>query len=230
MPAHGVYLHGFGSGPKTAKGQALGKRLAPLLTSYHIPDLEAGDFTALTMDGILFRARAAMAAVPDDGGPIIVIGSSLGGYCAALLASGGHPAGGLPARVSALLLIAPAFGFPTNWAKNLGPEGIAAWRREGTRMFYHHGAEREVPLGVGFLDSCADLPDLPTQAQVPIAIVHGRQDATVDCAASITYARARERVELHLVEGDHRLTEPRHEDLIAWCATDLLAAGRATPA
>jgi alpha-beta hydrolase superfamily lysophospholipase len=217
VSAHGVYLHGFGSGPRTAKGQALGRRLAPILASYHIPDLEAGDFTALTIDGILARARAAIAAVPDDGGKILVIGSSLGGYCAALLA-----ATGMSARVGAMLLIAPAFGFPSRWAANLGTEGIAAWRREGTRPFYHHGAERDLPLGVGFLDSCQGLPDLPAQAAVPIALVHGRQDATVDCTASVAYARARERVELHLIEGDHRLTEPRHEDLIAWCAQDLL--------
>jgi surfactin synthase thioesterase subunit len=67
------------------------------------------------------------------------------------------------------------------------------------------------------------LPDQPGAPGVPVALVHGRQDETVDHQASVAYALAHPGVELHLVEGDHRLTEPRHEDLIAWCARDLIA-------
>jgi hypothetical protein len=215
---HALYLHGFGSGPKTAKGVALGHRLAGAVTSYGIPDLEGGDFRNLTMDGILDRAAQAIAGLPDDGQRVLLIGSSLGGYSAALLAASNR----VP-RLGGLLLIAPAFGFTASWTARLGPAGLAAWRRNGDMPFFHFAAERELPLGVGFLDSCLSLPELPGQADVPTTIVHGRQDDTVDHRASLRFASSRERVELHLVEGDHRLTEPRHEDLIAWAAHDLLA-------
>ena len=222
---HAIYLHGFGSGPLTAKGVALGQRLAGAVASYAIPDLEGGDFPSLTMDGILARAAAALRALPDDGQPVLLIGSSLGGYVAAQLAAERRAT-----RVGALLLIAPAFGFTTSWAERLGPSGIAAWRRDGSRPFFHFAAEKELPLGVAFYDSCLALPELPAQAldvhhgqPLPVAIVHGRQDATVDHRMSVTYSTARARAELHLVEGDHRLTEQRHETLIAWCALDLLA-------
>ena len=138
---HALYLHGFGSGPATAKGTAIGRRLAGAVSSYAIPDLEGGDFRALTMDGIFARALAAIAALPDDGAGVLLIGSSLGGYTAALLAAQGR----IP-RVAGLLLIAPAFGFIERWTEILGDDGVAAWRAAGERLFYHHAAERELPL------------------------------------------------------------------------------------
>ncbi len=228
---HCLYLHGFGSGPKTAKGMALGKRLGTSVTSYAIPDLEGGSFTDLTMDGIFSRVEAALHALPADGLPVLVIGSSLGGYVAAQMAAVGR----LP-RVAGLLLIAPAFGFTAYWAERLGSAGVAKWRSQGSLPFYHFAAERELPLGVGFYESCLVLPEIPGQAAIPVSIVHGLHDETVDHRRSARYAAERTQVELHLVAGDHRLTEPRHEQLIAWCAEDLLtrlslpatAAGSAT--
>ena len=214
---HCLYLHGFGSGPKTAKGVALGQRLAGHVTSYDIPDLEGSSFTELTMDGIFARVEAALRALPEDGQPVLVIGSSLGGYVGAHMAANGR----LP-RVAGLLLIAPAFGFTAHWAERLGAAGVERWRSQGSLPFYHFAAERELPLGVGFYESCLPLPELPGQARQRITIVHGLHDETVDHRRSARYAAERTQVELHLVAGDHRLTEPRHEDLIAWCAQDLL--------
>ncbi len=214
---HTLYLHGFASGPFTAKGRALGARLTGRVASYGIPDLEQGDFTGLTMDLIIARALAAIAALPDDGRGVVLIGSSLGGYTAALIASR-HAL----ARLSGCLLIAPAFGFPTYWRERLGADDIAAWRRSGTRLFQHYGSDRELPLGLGFLESCERLPAVPGAPACRMVIVHGRQDQTVDHQVSLDFARDHALVELHLITGDHRLTEPRHEELIAWCAGDLL--------
>jgi pimeloyl-ACP methyl ester carboxylesterase len=215
---HGIYLHGFGSGPRTAKGTALGRRLADGLDSYRIPDLEAGDFFSLTMESILDRAAAAVAGAPDDGRPVLLIGSSLGGYAAALLAAQER----IP-RVAGMLLIAPAFGFSERWAERLGAAAVADWRRTGQRPFFHFASDREIPLGVGFLESCERLPGFPLPPEFPVVIVHGRRDDTVDWRMSRRYADQEGDIELHLVDGDHRLTDPRHEDLITWCAKDLIA-------
>jgi len=212
-----LYLHGFASGPRSAKGQAVGARLREEVASYAIPDLEAGDFFNLTMDGIFARVEAAARALPDDGAALVVVGSSLGGYSAALLAARRR----LP-RLAGMVLVAPAFRFTERWRERLGEDGVAAWRARGSIDFYHHGAERELPLGIGFHASCVDLPAIPGDPGVPVAIVHGRHDETVDWHASLAYAEAHPGVELHLVVGDHRLTDPRHEDLIAACARDLL--------
>jgi pimeloyl-ACP methyl ester carboxylesterase len=215
---HVLYLHGFGSTPKSAKAAALRASLAGGSASFAVPQLDGGDFFSLTMDGIADRAVLAARALPDDGAPLVVVGSSLGGYTAALLAA----RRALP-RLAGLVLIAPAFAFTERWRDQLGESGIAAWRTTGSLPFFHHGAERELPLGSAFLDSCAGLPAIPGDPVVPCAIVHGRSDATVDWRHSRAYADAHEGVELHLVRGDHRLTEPRHEELITWCARDIIA-------
>jgi alpha-beta hydrolase superfamily lysophospholipase len=169
------------------------------------------------MDRICERAAAAVAALPNDDAPVLVIGSSLGGYTAALLAAAGR----IP-RASALLLIAPAFGFGERWAERLGIAGVAEWRRTGQRAFFHFASEREQPLGVGFMESAERLPGFPLAPEIPVVIVHGRRDDTVDWQQSRRYADQDANIEFHLVDGDHRLTDQRHEDLIAWCARDLI--------
>ena len=221
---HARYLHGFGSGPLTKKGLALGERLAGSITSYGIPDLEGGDFTRLTMDGIAHRAEAALHALPDDGKGCLLIGSSLGGFTAAQLAAAGRAH-----RVVGLLLIAPAFGFTARWRQILGDDGITAWRTTGSRSFFHYASDCEQPLGYAFYESCLRLPELPGSTGLPVVIVHGRQDETVDHRQSMRYVSERAGSELHLVDGDHRLTDPRHEDLIAWCARDLISRAQSAP-
>ena len=214
MALHVRYLHGFGSGPRSEKGTELGRRLGGACASFAIPDLEGGDFTGLTME----RMRAAaVASCPADGG-VMLIGSSLGGYLAADIAA--NRAG---PNLASILLIAPAFGFTTRWGERLGADGLAAWRRDGQRLFFHYGAQRELPLGLAFLASCERLPEVPGDPRVPCAIVHGRGDETVDHRRSLAFAAAHPAVDLHLVQGDHRLNDPRHLALITLAARELLA-------
>lgn len=212
MPPHVRYLHGFGSGPRSEKGQALGARLAGAVASFALVDLEGGDFPGLTME--LMRRRT-IAACPADG-RVVLIGSSLGGYLAAWLA-----AGAAVPNLAGILLIAPAFGFTTRWGERLGAAAVERWRRTGSLPFFHYGENRELPLGAAFLASCEALPEVPGAPRVPCMIVHGRGDETVDHRHSLRFAEAHPAVELHLVQGDHRLTEPRHVELIAHLAHDL---------
>lgn len=227
MLPHALYLHGFGSGPLTAKGLALGRNLAQAVDSYTIPDLEGGDFFNLTTDAICERAVAAIAALPDNGQPVLLAGSSLGGYTAALLASQGR----IP-RVGGLLLLAPAFGFTARWSQLLGEAGEQAWRREGRRLFHHHARNQDEWLSSAFLDSCRDLPAIPAPSRIPTVIIHGYRDETVAWRMSQTYVdqarTANTPLEWHLVDSDHSLTTPRDEALIAWCACDLMTRWAST--
>ncbi|MCS6970523.1 MAG: YqiA/YcfP family alpha/beta fold hydrolase [Planctomycetota bacterium] len=213
MPVHVRYLHGFASGPNSGKGQQLGQALAGSVASYAVVDLEGGDFTHLTLEAM--RARA-IAACP-SGAPLLLIGSSLGGWLAAELAA----RRALP-NLAGLLLIAPAFGFTARWQERLGADGLAAWRREGYRLFFHHGAQRELPLAVAFLDSCAAADPCPGPPGRPCVIVHGREDETVPPRVALDYALAHPEVELHLVRGDHRLGQPQHIALLAHLARALI--------
>ena len=213
----GVYLHGFASGPQTAKGVALGAALRArgVVEAWDIPDLEGGDFANLTMDRWLDRAEHAVRAA---GPGCILAGSSLGGWGAAVLASRRELA------IGAALLIAPAFGFTDRWQDRLGADGLDRWRRDGALPFMHHGLGREIPLGVAFLDSCAAVPAWPGAPCCPCAIVHGLEDEVVPVAVSRGWSARFGAVEAHFVHGDHRLTTPRHLDLMVRAVVDLVAA------
>lgn len=214
-----VYLHGFGSSPRSAKALALQRQLGADSQRFDVPALDGDDFFHLTMERMAERAESAVAKAYAAAGPVLVIGSSLGGYVAAWMAAAGR----LP-QVQAFVLVAPAFGFPSRWRERLGDAGVAAWRGDGQRLFYHFGAERELPLSADFLDDCERLPDIPRTVDVGTSVIHGRQDESVAWQGSYAYAAQSDVIELHLVQGDHGLNELRHERLIAACVRDRWAA------
>ncbi len=78
-----LYLHGFASGPSSARRNISGSVLEGAGFSVTIPDLAEGDFESLTLSGQL------EVISPRRGGrdPVTLIGSSMGGYLAALYAA-----------------------------------------------------------------------------------------------------------------------------------------------
>ena len=105
-----VYLHGFGSGPDSTKGRFFQRNFSMIGAEVHQPDLAEGDFQGLTITGQLAVVDRAVR----EREPVLLAGSSLGGYLAALYAAR-HPE-----RVPSLVLLAPAFGFARRWAEQLG--------------------------------------------------------------------------------------------------------------
>src|SRR5437764_5917323 len=106
MPLHRriVYLHGFASGPTSSKARHFRDRLKDAGFTVDVPDLAAGDFEHLTISGQLRVLEQAAGT-----GKLHLIGSSMGGYLAALYAAR-HSA------VERLVLLAPAFRFNSRWA------------------------------------------------------------------------------------------------------------------
>src|SRR5438128_2592048 len=107
-----LYLHGFASGPASKKARYFRDRFAERGVSIEIPDLAAGDFDHLTITGQL---GVIERAVHDE--PVCLIGSSLGGYLAALYASQHQEA-------ERLVLMAPAFNFVAGWREWVGAEAM----------------------------------------------------------------------------------------------------------
>src|SRR5580698_8080809 len=107
-----IYLHGFASGPQSGKAQYFRCRFAELGTEMHIPDLNEGAFESLTLSRQL-RVIESIA----HGDDVRLIGSSMGGYLAALYAAR-HP------EVTQLVLLAPAFDFARRWRNMLGAEKV----------------------------------------------------------------------------------------------------------
>jgi pimeloyl-ACP methyl ester carboxylesterase len=211
---HVRYLHGFASGPATTtKGRAVVAHGQARCASAAIPDLEHGDFLGLTPQKLLERARAAL---PPADEPVLLVGSSLGGWLAASLAAAGVP------KLAGLVLLAPAVGFVSRWRQRLGPAGEAAWRSAGQRDFFHfaHGCER--PLGVGFLDGCKSVDEYPPLPPVPTWVIAGRHDDTVPLSDILAWTAPCPWLDLAVLDGAHSLDSPQHLRLLLHAVDDLI--------
>jgi pimeloyl-ACP methyl ester carboxylesterase len=201
-----LYLHGFASGPLSTKGQYLQRQFGKAGIAVHQPDLAEGDFPRLTVTRQLETARKAAAQLR----PSLVIGSSLGGYVAALLAAG------RPRLVPAVVLLAPAFNFARRWAERLGEPQMAAWKECGACEVYHYGEKRDLPLRYGFYEDALEHPPFPTFSQ-PCLMLHGRRDDVVDATQSIDYAQGKSNIRLEILESDHALTDVLDEIWVRVC-------------
>ena len=180
-----IYLHGFASGPASKKATFFHDRMPSL----EVPDLSAGDFEHLSISGQI-DVIGEMAA----GDPVALIGSSMGGYLAALYAAQ-HP------EVARLVLLAPAFGFARTWAA--APEA-EAWRKTGFLDVYHYGEKRKRRLGYQLIEDALRYDDFP-DFQQPALIFHGIHDTVVPPGLSGQFAGTHPAARLRLLNSDHEL-------------------------
>ncbi|MFL6350588.1 MAG: alpha/beta hydrolase [Bryobacteraceae bacterium] len=190
-----VYLHGFASSPESRKAHFFCERLRDLGLIVNVPDLAEGDFERLTISAQL---RVIQAAAECQSATIL-IGSSLGGYLAALYAAR-HP------EVDRVVLLAPAFDFHRLWTDQLGPERVAAWRESGLIHVFHHAAGRELPLRYQFLEDASHFEPFPHFAQ-PALIFHGNHDPVVPVIYSSEFVETHANARLIRLESGHELTD-----------------------
>jgi pimeloyl-ACP methyl ester carboxylesterase len=190
-----IYLHGFASSPKSAKALAIGDRFAKIQIPLKIPDLNAGDFSTLTITRQLNQIAAEFS---HNAEPVTLIGSSLGSLIAAHL-------GQQYQQVQRLVLLAPAFGFLSHWLPKLGDEEVKLWQQEKYLMVYHYGEERSLPLSYDFVTDAEQYSEDILQRPVPTLILHGIQDEVIPITASRDFGRLRPWVELVELNSDHAL-------------------------
>jgi pimeloyl-ACP methyl ester carboxylesterase len=162
-----LYLHGFGSGPNSTKGVALAERFGAIGVPVVRADLTPGEegFERSTPLTMLAEAERALAGAPATR---VLMGSSLGGYLAALLAPRAP-------RVEQLVLLAPAFRFHERWIARLGAEELERWRREGAEVD-HYASGRKRRIGWAFLEDAARLPPFPDPGVSTLCIAGRRDD------------------------------------------------------
>ena len=189
-----LYLHGFASGPSSGKAQYFRARFAERGVELEIPNLVEGDFENLTISGQL----AVIERTARDE-PVVLMGSSMGGYLAALYAS-------KHTEVTKLVLMAPAFHFPQRWPEELGPEKTRQWRETGRLEVYHYAENRPAYVGWGLIEDGLKYDPIPHFTQ-PALIFHGTEDSVVPPAYSEEYAAHHPNVSLRLLKSDHQLTD-----------------------
>lgn len=192
-----VYLHGFASSPRSTKAAFFAERLRAHGISLSCPDFNQPDFTSLTITRMLAQVAAEVDASPGE--PVTLIGSSLGGAIAILAAAR------MPARVTQLILMAPAVLFAKPGHGALPPERIEEWRRKGVLSFFHYGADAERPLSVDFYDDSLRYDAFNAVFQQPALVFQGKHDTSVDAATVEAFCRARPRASLILLDDDHQL-------------------------
>jgi pimeloyl-ACP methyl ester carboxylesterase len=187
-----LYLHGFASGPSSNKARFFRDRLTAAGATVEIPDLAAGDFEHLTLTSQLHVIERAA-----HGEPISIIGSSMGGYLAALYAA-------RHCEVDRLVLLAPAFRFSKRWHERYDAEAIEKWRHEGTVEVFHYAEGRNRALAYGLMDDAAQYEDYPHFNQ-PALIFHGRHDDVVPAEYSEQFAAAHPNAHLEVLDSGHEL-------------------------
>ena len=144
-----LYLHGFASSPSSSKAIYFRDLLAAAGASVEILDLAAGDFEHLTI-----TSQFAVLQNAARGEPVALMGSSMGGYLAALY-SADH------VEVSRLVLLAPAFRFAQRWRERLGARQMEAWQQAGTVDVYHYGDKRNRRLAFDLIPDGENLRTVP---------------------------------------------------------------------
>lgn len=218
MPIRNVlYLHGFASSPSSAKAALLGDRLAPFGIALRAPDFNKPDFATLTVTRMLEQTARELTRLP--AGPTALIGSSLGGFVAVHAAARRGPGAGLgtqrrgsgqnpqtSAPIASLILLAPAFEFGRNRIRQLGSGGVDRWKTtDRLEVFHHaHGETREVHYEL-YVDA-QRYDAFSLKLEVPIVIIYGTRDESVEPASIERWARGRLDVRLVPVDDGHQLT------------------------
>ncbi len=164
-----IWLHGFASGPQSRKGLYLRERLEERGAHLVIPNLNLPAFFDLTVS----RTLAQIDELAQGDGPVVLLGSSLGGFTAATWAAT------RPARTAALVLLAPAFGLGPRWSARMEPEDLSRWRRHGRIEFDHYVTGKKEFLGIGFLDDALAHDPFPLP-RAPTLVLQGLRDDVVE--------------------------------------------------
>ncbi|ANV87687.1 YqiA/YcfP family alpha/beta fold hydrolase [Picosynechococcus sp. PCC 7117] len=184
-----LYLHGFASSPQSRKAQYFAEHIPDLV----IPDLNQDDFGGLTISRQLAQLKPLLTE------PSYIIGSSLGGLTAAILAEQ------CPELIKKIVLLAPAFQFTTNWRRRLGETSIAEWQKEIYRPVFHYSYQREIPLHYNFFQDAETYANYSFKNTTSTLILHGIHDETVPIQVSEDYCKDRPWTTLISLDSDHSL-------------------------
>ena len=191
-----VYLHGFASSPRSTKAIFFRERLARLGHVVSVLDLEEGDFEGLTITRQLAVVRREIARTTGD---VALIGSSMGGYVAALAANA-EP------RIRRLVLMAPAIDMQAQWLVRYGADKLARWKAKGAAPTFHHAHNEERLIGYGLYEDLGRHDPAPP-VRIPALAFMGRQDDTVAPAAVERWAAQNPSVRLRWLDSGHELVD-----------------------
>ena len=216
-----VFLPGYASDMDGAKAQALDQFAAErgigmLRFDYAGTGLSEGKFKDGTIENWLGDALAVIDA--QSGGPLVLIGSSMGGWIAL------HVALARPDRVKGILTIAAAPDF-TEWGYTEVEKAEIVEKGELVQPNLSGGDRWVTPRAFWESGQRLRVLDGPIAIDCPVRLVQGDSDVEVpvEIASRLLGALRSADVQLTIVKGGgHRLSEPREIALILRTAAGLL--------
>lgn len=191
-----IYLHGFASSPQSRKATAFKKQFAELGLPLAVPDLEDGDFRHLTISRQIRVVQETLDVFP--GASFALIGSSMGGYLAALTAE-------LRQDVKGLYLMCPGFNFMQRWRLAWADEIRKGEGGSGLIRVFNYRYNKTMELDSGIFTDADQWERISFDRSVPTRIVHGVHDDTVDISESRNFVRNRSWAHLKELDSDHGL-------------------------
>lgn len=146
-----------------------------------------------------------------DGPPMTIVGNSLGGWLAWLVAQE-QPA------VEELILIAPAFNMMDLRAAQISAERREQWQASGSMPWDDEPLHKDAPIPWHWVEDSQALWNrrYSMPRRVKTTILHGLQDTVIRPAGSWAFVQQvlsqdpEFPIELLLKTGDHRLSSPEH--------------------
>ena len=191
-----VYLHGFASGPSSKKAAAFKKKFEEIGVSLNIPDLEGGDFENMTLTS---QVNIVLDLLDQfQGKNVCLIGSSMGGYLATLVAQRRE-------EIKATYLMAPGFNFLERWMRSLklDCEDEACW--DPKIQIFHYRYNKIKYICTDIFKDAKNWNTLALNREVPSRIVHGIHDEVVPIDESKKFISRRPWCSLKEFDSDHGL-------------------------
>ena len=190
-----LYLHGFASGPRSTKGMKFAEHLAARGIELERLDLRVPSFEHLRLSAMLDVVQRALGDDPRE--RAVVFGSSLGGLTAARAAE-------RDPRITALVLLAPAFQLVQRWQVALGP-AFADWQRTGWREVLDYTTGQPARVDFGFVEDAARIDVGFPDVRVPTLILHGIHDDVVPVDHARRFAAGKRHVRVIELDDGHEL-------------------------
>ncbi len=198
-----LYLHGFASGPQSKKGVEFEAHFARTGIAIQRLDLRVPSFEHLRLSAMIDTVRGAIDHATSQMSlgakhRTVLIGSSLGGLTAARVAERDD-------RVTALVLLAPAFQLADRWREALGEAAWRDWQATGWREVDDYTTGGTSRVDFGFVQDVERIDVGYPNITIPTLVLHGRNDEVVPVERSRRFAAGKPNVRLIELDDGHEL-------------------------